>query len=31
MHPLFHFLIRWKCKSVFHKLALGALRDLDGA
>lgn len=30
MHPLFHFLIRWKCKSVFHKLALGALRDLDG-
>ena len=30
MHPLCHFLTRWKCKSIFDQLALGALRGIEG-
>lgn len=30
MHPLFHFLKRWKCKSVFQTLALEAISGIEG-
>lgn len=30
MHPLFHFLKRWKCKNVFHSLALDAISQIEG-